>query len=48
VLGKKEIHETFTALPLLHGDATMEIELVRHLGPSPKAVSCRRSAGRGP
>jgi hypothetical protein len=30
VLGKKEIHETFTALPLLHGDATMEIELVRH------------------
>jgi hypothetical protein len=30
VLGKKEIHETFTQLPLLHGDATMEIELVRH------------------
>jgi hypothetical protein len=30
VLGKKEIHKTFTALPLLHGDATMEIELVRH------------------
>lgn len=30
VLGKKEIHETFTRLPLLHGDATMEIELVRH------------------
>jgi len=30
VLGKKKIHETFTALPLLHGDATMEIELVRH------------------
>ena len=30
VLGKKEIHETFTALPLLHGDATMELELVRH------------------
>jgi hypothetical protein len=30
VLGKKEIHETFAALPLLHGDATMEIELVRH------------------
>ena len=30
VLGKKEIHETFTALPLLHGDATMEIELVRY------------------
>lgn len=30
VLGKKEIHETFTALPLLHGDATMEIELVQH------------------
>jgi hypothetical protein len=30
VLGKKEIHKTFTELPLLHGDATMEIELVRH------------------
>jgi hypothetical protein len=30
VLGKKEIHKTFTALPLLHGDATMEIELVRN------------------
>jgi hypothetical protein len=30
VLGKKEIHETVTALPLLHGDATMEIDLVRH------------------
>jgi len=30
VLGKKEIHETFTALPLLNGDATMEIELVQH------------------
>jgi len=30
VLGKKEIHETFTSLPLLHGDATMEIELVQH------------------
>jgi len=30
VLGKKEIHETFTRLPLLHGDATMEIELVRY------------------
>jgi hypothetical protein len=30
VLGKKEIHDTFTELPLLHGDATMEIELVRH------------------
>jgi hypothetical protein len=30
VLGKKEVHETFTRLPLLHGDATMEIELVRH------------------
>ncbi|WP_143275310.1 hypothetical protein [Bradyrhizobium canariense] len=30
VLGKKEIHKTVTALPLLHGDATMEIELVRH------------------
>ena len=30
VLGKKEIHETFAALPLLHSDATMEIELVRH------------------
>ncbi|MBR1187302.1 DEAD/DEAH box helicase family protein [Bradyrhizobium sp. AUGA SZCCT0160] len=30
VLGKKDIHETFTALPLLHGDATMEIDMVRH------------------
>jgi hypothetical protein len=30
VLGKKEIHETFTYLPLLHGDATMAIDLVRH------------------
>jgi hypothetical protein len=30
VLGKKEIHKTSTALPLLHGDATMEIKLVRH------------------
>jgi hypothetical protein len=30
VLGKKDIHKTFTALPLLHGDATMEIELVRN------------------
>lgn len=30
VLGKKSIHKTYTALPLLHGDATMEIELVRH------------------
>src|SRR6516165_7783209 len=30
VLGKKEIHKTFTALPLLHGDATMELDLVRH------------------
>jgi hypothetical protein len=30
VLGKKEIHKTIAAQPLLHGDATMEIELVRH------------------
>jgi hypothetical protein len=30
VLGKKDVHKTFTALPLLHGDATMEIELVRN------------------
>ena len=30
VLGKKEIHETFTRLPVLHGDATMEIDVVRH------------------
>src|SRR6516165_1414076 len=30
VHGKKEIHKTFSALPLLHGDATMELELVRH------------------
>ena len=30
VLRKKEIHKTFAALPLLHSDATMEIELVRH------------------
>jgi hypothetical protein len=34
VLGKKEIHETVTELPILHGDATMEIELVRHHLPS--------------
>jgi hypothetical protein len=30
VLGKKEIHDTYTELPLLHGDATMEIDLVKH------------------
>ena len=33
VLGKKDVHKTFTALPLLHGDATMEIELVRNYLP---------------
>jgi hypothetical protein len=33
VLGKRDIHETFTSLPLLHGDATMQIELVRHYLP---------------
>jgi hypothetical protein len=30
VLGKKEIHSTVTELPILHGDATLEIDLVRH------------------
>src|SRR5262249_41579892 len=38
VLGKRGIHHSFTELPLLHGDATMEIELVQHHLPEIKML----------